>query len=505
VTTIAGTDPRTGMTTDITDETTTDEVARLARAAAAAAGPFEAAGRGFRATLLRAIADELESRRDLIVATADRETAIGPTRLNGELTRTVYQARLFADVLDEGSYLEATIDHATDTPMGPGPDLRRLLVPIGPVAVFGASNFPLAFSVPGGDTVSALAAGNPVVVKAHSSHPATSLAAFEAMTTAARRVDAPEGVLGIVFGQAAGAALVADPHIKAVGFTGSLGGGQALLDIISRRDEPIPFYGELSSLNPVVVTAEAAAARGEAIGTALAESFTVSAGQLCTKPGLVFVPRGDAGDTLAAAAAAAVGDAGAPVLLNERIFSSFGEISSRAEGLNAVSVLARGGAPTEEGFAVAPLLLSIPAAELTTRATEECFGPMTIIARYDNTDELHTAIAALPSSLTGTIHAEDGEIERVSELTAILRAKAGRVLYNGYPTGVLVSWAQTHGGPWPATNTLHTSVGTTAIRRFLRPVTWQNAPEFALPAELRDSYDTIPRRIDGRLVVPTQS
>ncbi|MFC9557044.1 aldehyde dehydrogenase (NADP(+)) [Rhodococcus sp. NPDC056960] len=502
MTTIAGIDPRTGQSTAVAQETTTAEVAEITAAAADAAPQFEQAGRGFRAELLRAIADELEARREVIVETADRETAIGPTRLNGELTRTGYQARLFADVLDEGSYLEATIDHATDTPMGPGPDLRRMLVPIGPVAVFGASNFPLAFSVPGGDAVSALAAGNPVVVKAHSSHPATSLAAFEAMTAAARRLGAPDGVLGIVFGQAAGAALVADPHIKAVGFTGSLTGGQALLDIIGRRDEPIPFYGELSSLNPVIVTPGAAAARGETIGAGLAESFTVSAGQLCTKPGLVFVPTGAAGDRVVAAAAETVGGTGAPVLLNERIFTSFGEISSRAEGSGAVAVLARGGEPAGEGFAVTPLLLGVDARDLTAQVTEECFGPLTIIARYDSDAELHTALAALPSSLTGTVHAEDDETGRLSELTAILRAKAGRVVYNGYPTGVLVSWAQTHGGPWPATNTLHTSVGTTAIRRFLRPVTWQNAPEHVLPAELTESHGTIPRRVDGRLVVP---
>jgi NADP-dependent aldehyde dehydrogenase len=503
VTTIAATDPRTGdSAATAAEETTAPEVARIAQAAADSAPQFERAGRQFRASLLRAIADELDDRRQLIVDVADRETAIGPTRLNGELTRTVYQARLFADVLDEGSYLEASIDHAADTPMGPGPDLRRLLVPIGPVAVFGASNFPLAFSVPGGDTVSALAAGNPVVVKAHSSHPGTSLCAFDAMLTAARRVGAPDGVLGIVFGQAAGSALVADPRIKAVGFTGSLGGGKALLDIIGGREEPIPFYGELSSLNPVVVTPGAAAARGAVIGKGIAESFTVSAGQLCTKPGLVFVPAGDAGDVLVAATAETVGHTDAPVLLNERIFASFGEISGRAASLGEMSVLARGSEPSGSGFAVTPLLLGAAATELTALATEECFGPMTIIARYRSNDELHAALHALPSALTGTIHAEEDEVQCVSELTAILRAKAGRVLYNGYPTGVLVSWAQTHGGPWPATNTLHSSVGTTAIRRFLRPVTWQNAPEFALPEELREAYDAIPRRIDGTLTVP---
>lgn len=502
MTTIVGTDPRTGVATDVTIETSAAEVAAFTAAAAVAAPAFERAGRGFRAQLLRAIAEELQDRRELIVATADKETAIGPTRLNGELTRTVYQAQLFADVLDEGSYLEATIDHAADTPMGPGPDLRRILVPIGPVAVFGASNFPLAFSVPGGDTVSALAAGCPVLVKAHSSHPATSLAAFEAMAAAADRVGAPEGLLHIVFGQAAGGALVADPHVKAVGFTGSVDGGKALLDIIGRREEPIPFYGELSSLNPVVVTPGAAAARADEIGSALAQSFTVSAGQLCTKPGLVFVPAGSGGDALVAAVATAVGDTPAAVLLNEGIYTSFGEISARTGDLDAMTVLARGGTPAGDGFSVTALLLGVDAAKLTAQAVQECFGPMTIIARYTDDAELRDALDRLPSSLTATIHSEDDERLIATELVEALRPKAGRILFNGYPTGVLVSWAQTHGGPWPATNTLHTSVGTTAIRRFLRPVTWQASPEHVLPAELRDEYNAIPRRIDGVLTLP---
>ncbi|WP_231934613.1 aldehyde dehydrogenase family protein [Micromonospora viridifaciens] len=248
-------DPRTGRTVEtVAHETTTEQVHRLCTAALAAAPGLEALGRAGRATLLRALADALEARRDDIVARADRETALGPARLNGELTRTCYQLRLFAEVLDEGSYLEATIDHAGDTPMGPRPDLRRMLVPIGPVAVFGASNFPLAFSVPGGDTASALAAGCPVIVKAHGSHPATSQLVFDILTAAADQAGAPAGTLGLVHGVQAGADLVAHPAIRAVGFTGSLTGGRALLQIIEQRPDPVPFFGELSSLNPVVVT-----------------------------------------------------------------------------------------------------------------------------------------------------------------------------------------------------------------------------------------------------------
>ena len=254
-------DPRTGEPVEVVaPETTTAEVNRLCTAALAAAlASMRSAARAGRRC--RTLADGLERRRDDVVPVADRETALGTTRLNGELTRTCYQLRLFAEVLEEGSYLEAAIDHAGETPMGARPDLRRMLVPVGPVAVFGSSNFPLAFSVPGGDTASALAAGCPVVVKAHSSHPATSQLVFEVMNEAARAAGAPDGTLGIVYGQQAGAHLVAHPAIRAVGFTGSVNGGRALLQIIEQRPDPIPFYGELSSLNPVVVTPSAAAER----------------------------------------------------------------------------------------------------------------------------------------------------------------------------------------------------------------------------------------------------
>jgi NADP-dependent aldehyde dehydrogenase len=497
-------DPRTGVVVEIVaQETTADEVDRLCRTAVAAAGPLEALGRSGRAGLLVTLADALEARRDDIVATADRETGLGPARLGGELTRTCYQLRLFADVLRDGGYLEVAIDHAGQSPMGPLPDLRRMLVPIGPVAVFGASNFPLAFSVPGGDTASALAAGCPAIVKAHGSHPATSQLCFDVLDSAARKAGGPDGILGIVHGQQAGADLVAHPAIRAVGFTGSVTGGRALLEIIERRPDPIPFFGELSSLNPVVVTPAAAAERAASIGTELTDSFTLGAGQFCTKPGLVFVPGGKDGDDVVAAMAQAVTARPPQVLLNAGIADSFGRRSSDLAGVPGVRTVAHGTAEADEGgFRATPLLLATSAAALPQEVTEECFGPVTVVARYQDEAELMSALEALPSSLTATVLRGEGERELPLELTRRLRPHAGRIVFDGYPTGVGVTWAQHHGGPWPSTNSQHTSVGTTAIRRFLRPVTWQNAPADVLPEELTDGYREIPRRVDGALHLP---
>lgn len=504
MTAVVSIDPRSGEHVEVVaQETSPEEVDRLCESAAVAAPALDAGGRAFRARLLRTMADGLEARRAKIVALADRETAIGGTRLNGELTRTCYQLRLFAEVLDEGSYLEAAIDPPGSTPMGPRPDLRRMLVPIGPVAVFGASNFPLAFSVPGGDTASALAAGCPVVVKAHPSHPATSELCFQVLLAVAHDVGAPEGTLGLVHGHQAGADLVAHPAVRAVGFTGSLAGGRALLEIINRRPDPVPFYGELSSLNPVIVTPGAARERAEDVGRGLAQSFTTAAGQLCTKPGLVLVPSGGDGDAVVSAMAAALGGLGEQVLLNERIASAYRETTERLRSLSDVELVAGDNAADGEGFRGAPLLLQVRRAELGGEVTEEVFGPLTVVARYDGPKELDQAVATLPSSLTATVHTGDGEQSLLQHLTSQLRRTAGRLIYNGYPTGVTVSWAQHHGGPWPATNSLHTSVGTSAIRRFLRPVTWQDAPQDVLPEELRDGDVRIPRRVDGRLVLPS--
>ena len=493
-------DPRTGDAVEIVAaEATAEKVDQLCLAALAAAGPLEALGRDGRAALLGTLADDLDAARNRVVAVADRETGLGTTRLDSELTRTCFQLRLFADVLRDGGYLEATIDHAGDTPMGPRPDLRRMLVPIGPVAVFGASNFPLAFSVPGGDTAAALAAGCPVVAKAHGSHPATSQLCFDILTAATHKAGAPDGTLGIVHGQRAGADLVAHPAIRAVGFTGSTTGARALLDIIEQRPDPIPFFGELSSLNPVVVTPAAAADRAARIGAELVGSFTLGAGQFCTKPGLAFVPTGADGDDLVTAMGDAVAGAAPMVMLNAAIAASYERNTARLVATTGIQPVARGGNGETTGFRGTPLLLTTTAAELPREATEECFGPVAVVARYVDENDLFAAIEALPSSLTATVHRGPGETDLPGELARRLRPHAGRFIYDGYPTGVAVSWAQHHGGPWPATNTQHTSVGTSAIRRFLRPVTWQDAPADLLPTELRDGYSPIPRRVDGVL------
>ncbi|MFF5075480.1 aldehyde dehydrogenase (NADP(+)) [Actinoplanes sp. NPDC000266] len=484
MTVIASIDPRTGAAVEtVATASTPAQVDALAHAALAAAGPLDALGRDGRAALLDTLADALEEDRAPIVEVADRETALGATRLNGELTRSTYQLRLFASVLRDGGYLEATVDHAGDTPMGPRPDLRRMLVPLGPVAVFGASNFPLAFSVPGGDTASALAAGCPVVLKAHGSHPATSRRCFDVLSAAARRAGAPDGTLGIVYGQQAGADLVAHPAIRAAGFTGSTAAARALLAVIDRRPDPIPFFGELSSLNPVVVTPAAAADHPAEIAAGLAASFTLGVGQFCTKPGLAFIPDGLGGDTLVAALDKAVAATPAGVMLNDGIAAAYEKATARPRG-TALLRLAR-------------------AAGLPPSALEECFGPVATIARYSDEADLFAALDTLPSSLTATIHRGPGETALPAEVTRRLLPRAGRILYDGYPTGVAVSWAQHHGGPWPATNSQHTSVGATAIRRFLRPVAWQNAPADLLPPELRDDYDAIPRRVGGILHAST--
>lgn len=299
---VFGTNPRTGEPLEpVTDETTEAEVAEVVTAAAEAAAELAGLDRGVRAQILNAIADGIDAHRAELIEIASAETGFGAAKLDGEINRAAFQFRFFGDVISEGSYLEVAIDPPGDTPMGPRPELRRILHPLGPVAVFGSSNFPFAFSVLGGDTASALASGCPVILKAHPSHPATSQLSYEIIAAALADGPAPQGVVAIVYGTRAGAALVAQPAVKAVGFTGSLRGGKALIDIINTRDEPIPFYGELSSLNPVVVTPGAASERAEEIGAGLVGSFTVGSGQLCTKPGFVLVPDGGDGDRLVAA------------------------------------------------------------------------------------------------------------------------------------------------------------------------------------------------------------
>lgn len=470
------------------------EVDSAAKAAAEAAADFEALGRARRAGLLDDVADALEADRTSIVATADRETRLGEARLGGELTRTCFQLRLFADVLRDGSYLEATIDRPADTPMGPRPDLRRMLVPVGPVAVFGASNFPLAFSVPGGDTASALAAGCPVVAKAHPSHPATSQRSYEVMAAVL-----PEGVLGLVEGYEAGSALVQHPAIKAVGFTGSTAGGRALFDLAAARPEPIPFYGELGSLNPLVVTQGAAEARPGEIAEGFVASATLGTGQFCTKPGLMFVPVG--ADRLREDLASAVAAVPAGPMLSEAIRDAYRAEVDRRRNDRRLTVIGEGVPGEHPGV---PALFGVAAEDLDGELLEECFGPSALVVEYADTDDLLRALERLGGQLTATVHSADGEDGTVAGLHNVLRRRAGRLIFGGYPTGVAVTWAMQHGGPYPAaTSSGHTSVGATSIRRWLRPVSYQNAPQGVLPEELRDGNPAgVPRREDGVLALP---
>ena len=486
----------TTTTSPTTTTTTTTELEALAQAAAAAAPIWRATDAATRASWLRAAADALDANIDELVAIADEETRLGETRLRGEVGRTSGQLRLFATVVEEGSYLELTVDEADASATPPRPELRRMLTGVGPVAVFSASNFPFAFSVAGGDTASALAAGNPVIVKAHSGHPRLSERTAAIVATALVEAGAPEGSLALVEGREAGNALVQHPSIQAAGFTGSLGGGRALFDLASGRPDPIPFYGELGSVNPVVITPAAVAERGEVLAQGLVASFTLGVGQFCTKPGVVFVPAGAGFEELVAGFA--TGSSGGP-LLTDRITAAFPSGIEHLEADPSVSVVAQG-LPAEAGSA-RPIVLTTDAAAVAARPEtllEECFGPVTLLVRYSSEEDLHAALEAVPGSLTATLHSEPGD--DVAAVLEVLTRKAGRVLFAGWPTGVAVTWSQHHGGPWPATTSLHTSVGATAIRRFLRPVVFQDAPEALLPEVLREAaLAKLPHRRNGVL------
>lgn len=477
--------------------TSPEDLDAIVRAAAAAAPVWRRSSSADRAGWLRAAADVLDSHVTELVAIADEETRLGAARLTGEVARTSGQLRLFATVVEEGSYLELTIDDADATAAPPRPELRRMLTALGPVAVFSASNFPFAFSVAGGDTASALAAGNPVVVKAHSGHPRLSARTAELVAAALGAAGAPSGSLALVTGREAGNALVQHPLIRAAGFTGSVSGGRALFDLASGRPDPIPFYGELGSINPVVITEAAAAARTESLAQGLVGSFTLGVGQFCTKPGVVFVPGGTGFEDAVAAAVPAA--SGGP-LLTDRITEAFPSGLAHLENDPSVSVIAQG----IEVDGVRPVALLTDARAVAQRPEvllEECFGPVTLIVRYDSEADLHAALETVPGSLTATLHPEPGE--EPTETLELLQERAGRVLFGGWPTGVAVTWSQQHGGPWPATTSLHTSVGASAIRRFLRPLTFQDAPETLLPEVLRDAaLAGLPHRRNGGLVLP---
>ncbi|HXH35590.1 MAG TPA: aldehyde dehydrogenase (NADP(+)) [Plantibacter sp.] len=488
------------MTGTATETSITSTVDEAAAAATTAAPVLAQASPTTRARWLEAVADALDSRVADLVPIADEESHLGTPRLTGEVARTTGQLRLFAAVLREGAFLEAVIDHADPAATPPKPELRRLLRPTGPVGVFSASNFPFAFSVAGGDTASALAAGCPVIVKAHSAHPRLSRLTAAIVVEALRDASAPDGSFALVEGREQGTALVQHPAITAVGFTGSLTGGRVLFDLASGRPAPIPFYGELGSTNPVVITAAALeddAASGLASG--LAASFTLGVGQFCTNPGIVLAPRGSG---FAERVAAAAADAVPGVMLTPGIAAAFADGAARAAAQDGVRTLLGGGtAPSDSGVPTVLVAHASTVLDAPEVLLEEVFGPATLVIEYDDDAQLHAVLAEVGGALTATVHAAPGE--DVTGLVSLLEPIAGRVLFGGWPTGVAVGWAQHHGGPWPATTSLHTSVGATAVRRFQRPIVYQDAPEQVLPEALHESNPLdIPRRVDGVLQLP---
>ncbi|MFJ9555371.1 aldehyde dehydrogenase (NADP(+)) [Nocardiopsis sp. NPDC101807] len=475
-------------------DTAPEELDAVLERAAAAAPLLAALTPGERAGLLRAVADALDGAADRLVPLAAEEAHYPEARCKGELGRTTFQLRLFAQTLEDGSYLEAAVDPADPEWGTPRPDVRRILVPLGPVVVFGASNFPFAFATAGGDSASALAAGCPVVVKAHPGHPELARATAGVVVDALAGAGAPEGSFALVEGMEAGRLAVTHPLTRAVGFTGSIPGGRALFDLAAARPEPIPFYGELGSVNPVFVTRAAMAARGEQILGGYADSATLGSGQFCTKPGVVFLPEdADLGALVADFAERAAGP-----LLNDRVAEGFERGLDALGGHPATEVLVQG-RHTGDGWS--PSLLRTDLDSLLEHADallEECFGPATLVVAYSDERRLLEAAGVLRGQLTVTVHGEEDD-PVAPALLALGASVAGRVVWNGWPTGVAVTYAMTHGGPYPATTApLHTSVGTTAIRRFLRPVSFQSVPQSLLPRELRDDNPLgVPRRVNG--------
>ena len=482
--------PATGEVLGEYAESSTEEVAA---AAAAARRAFEATRhrpRDERGAWLTAIAEAFDDAGDDLLALADAETALGSTRLTGEWARTRAQVRAFAALVADGSFVEPVIDRPDPDAVPPRGDLRRMLVPIGPVANFAASNFPFAFSVPGGDTIAALAAGCPVVVKAHPSHPATSRRCAELISDALRAAGAPDGVFAIVEGASVevGTALVLAPEIAAVAFTGSRRGGRALYDLAATRPVPIPVYAEMGSVNPVFVTEAALAARGDAIADGFVASMLNGTGQFCTSPGVVVVPVGAAGDRFVTRVSMAIAESPPGVMLNATIRDGLDEQLARTKRLPGVTDAADGGLAAH-GFAVGATLLATDAATFMTNPElrDEHFGPVAVVVRAEP-GAMPSVARSIPGSLTGTIHAEPAEAggDAVGELRDALVERVGRLVWNGFPTGVAIAPSMHHGGPYPATtHSGFTSVGQASVRRFLRPITFQDVDPAALPSDLR--------------------
>jgi len=464
-----------------------------------------------RAAFLRKIADHIEALGDELVNRVNLETALPAPRVKSEAARTCFQLRMFAQLVEEGSWVAARIDQgdSSRTPL-PKPDMRSLWRPLGPVAVFCASNFPLAYSVAGGDTASALAAGNPVIVKAHGAHPGTAEMVGQAIRNAARECRAPDGVFSLLFdaGIEVGLDLVRHPKVKAVGFTGSKEGGRSLMDAAASRPEPIPVYAEMGSINPVFILPGAMKERGAEIAKGLHGSVTLSAGQFCTKPGIVVTAEGASSQAFAEHFRSLMDSAGGFTLLTSRIHEAYLSGTKSRSALRAPAGSsagsAQGAAPASSagGFHVAPAVFETSASAFREQPSlhSEIFGPATMLVRYSSREELLETARSLEGHLTATIHGTEQDLRDYADLIAILESKVGRLIFNGFPTGLEVCHAVVHGGPYPATSDGRTtSVGTRAIYRFSRLICYQNFPDAALPEELKDQNPLgIWRLVDGR-------
>ena len=493
-------DPRTRQADSLPfTSATRDEVTRAVEAATDAFASVRNYPSARLADLLDEIAAQIDALGDDLLHTADRETGLGLPRLTGERARTTGQLKAFAALLREGSYLRPIINREA-----PGqPSIRQMQFPLGPVAIFAASNFPFAFAVPGGDTASAIAAGCPVVVKAHPGHPATSELCAMAINRAVAAQGFPPGMFSLLHGDGidVGQWLVMEEAIEAVGFTGSLRGGRAIFDAAASRSKPIPVFAEMGSVNPVVITQPALENRGDAIADELVASVTLGTGQFCTNPGLILLEDSDASREFIADVSGKMAAAAAGVLLNEAIESGLRRVVDATSGRADIAVLTGGELAAGEAFAYCNTVMRTTGSDLRADPAlqTEHFGPATLFVVCEDMVDLSATVDSLEGNLTSTIHAEADELEHIGDLLHQLREKAGRVIWNGFPTGVAVVEAMQHGGPYPATTApATTSVGTNAIYRFMRPIAFQNVPDALLPDALKDANPLgLLRQVDG--------
>lgn len=502
--TYTASDPSTGAALPgMFHEATDNEIDRAVASADAALAEGQMQDPEGRAGLLERMADEIEALGERLVERVVAETALGEGRVRGERGRTTGQLRLFAALVREGSWVDARIDAALpDRKPAPKPDVRRMLIPLGPVAVFGASNFPLAFSVAGGDTASAIAAGCPVVVKAHPAHPGTSELVAEALVRAVEASGFPPGTFSMIHGARpeVSQTLVRHPLLQAVGFTGSLQAGRAIFDAAAARPAPIPVYAEMGSVNPLFILPGALAERVDALADQLVGSVTLGAGQFCTNPGLVFGISGDGLDTFIRSVAEKLSSTSAFTMLHGGIAKGYRQGVESLAQVGGVDVAARGEASGDMAGA-AVLTVDANVFQRERRLHEEVFGPSTLVVRCGDLADLEHAAESLEGNLTATIHGTADDLAAADRLVRLLRRRVGRLIFNGFPTGVEVCPSMHHGGPYPATTDVRsTSVGTAAIYRFARPICYQGFPQDALPPELRDRNERgVWRLVDGNL------